>query len=158
MSARKRLCFLYRSSFNGSCQYCACTRLITTNTTSSQTYTSVKQDKQTIVLYSSQNQGRETDEQLTVSASGRCTLRCSELYGSCHRCGSSLRDTWAARTLLRREETHGAIMMTHVHIILQCLQRLRQDSFKYAHRNDIFNTYDSVTLSKFHLLRKIVII
>lgn len=33
-------------------------------------------------------------------------------------------------------------------------KRLRQD----AHRNDIFNTYNSVTLSKFHLLKKIVII
>lgn len=37
MSARNRLCFLYRSSFRGSCQYCACTRLIRTNTTSSRT-------------------------------------------------------------------------------------------------------------------------
>ncbi len=27
MSARKRLCFLYKSSLRGSCQYCACTKL-----------------------------------------------------------------------------------------------------------------------------------
>lgn len=44
MSARKRLCFLYRSSFKGSCQYCACTRLITTNTTSSQCCRSAQQN------------------------------------------------------------------------------------------------------------------
>lgn len=36
MSARKRLCVLYRSSFKGSCQYWACTRLMNTRTTSSQ--------------------------------------------------------------------------------------------------------------------------
>lgn len=33
-SARKRLCILYRSSFRGSCQYCACTKLTGTNAAS----------------------------------------------------------------------------------------------------------------------------
>lgn len=45
ISARKRLCFLYRSSFRGSCQYCACTRLITTKAASNQTIKKTKQKR-----------------------------------------------------------------------------------------------------------------
>lgn len=51
MSARKRLCLLYRSSFRGSCQYCACTRLITTKAASDQTIKKQKTKKDNLFCH-----------------------------------------------------------------------------------------------------------
>lgn len=96
MSAMNRLCFLYRSSFKGSCQYCACTRLRATSTTSHQ----VKQEAVS-------EGGRREERPPTVSERSPCRLHCSELYELNYTPSSSHRDTWAARKHLSGDKHTG---------------------------------------------------
>lgn len=143
MSARKRLCFLYRSSFKGSCQYCACTRLINnkkTKATSSQCCGSSRTEQTGLCS------ARQT-RSLTVSEPGRCRLHCSEFCVSCRRIGSSLRDTWAARTLLSIDKQAGlrGDHDSHQHCF-QELKKMMEElhrrsthiSVKCSQRNDKF--------------------
>lgn len=97
MSARNRLCFLYRSSFNGSCQYWAWTRLKEKNPTKTGHSVSAAGDdvRCTTAL--------PLRQRLTVSGPCLCTRRCSELYGWCHRCGSFPQDSEGDRRLLRKK-------------------------------------------------------
>lgn len=152
MSARKRLCFLYRSSFKGSCQYCACTRLITTKTQHPvrATHQSNRTNRPLLWTAHEIKAGRHTSNLLFLHQVGVRSIVQSFTdhvadVGALSGTPGQPVHSWGGKKHKHKER--GSTNKS-----------LRQESFKYPHRNyDILNTYNSVRLSKFHLLRKIII-
>lgn len=100
-SARKRLCILYRSSFRGSCQYCACTKLTGTNAASDK---ADRTDRNSELFRGRKSNQGHWGTKRTASEPSPCKLQSWGLCVSCCTRRSSRQDTWAGRTPLGAEE------------------------------------------------------